>query len=125
MIMQGQNVYIKVYRYTQLADDVAGGARQSSYVEIATGRARIQGRLATIEMRAQGLGADNLFDAAVTPATTDVQRDDMIIPQDGPEANVRFLVTSVQKPGFNLSSPRAHLNLQLERWDEGRMIDIL
>jgi len=77
-------------------------------------------------MRAQGLGSDMFYDVVIQPATTDVQSNDMLIPADGPLAHQRFLVTAVQVPSMvHFQSPHAHLKLQLERWDEGKMVDLI
>jgi len=36
------------------------------------------------------------------------------------------LVTAAQTPSlFDFQSPRAHLELQLERWDSGKMINLV
>lgn len=124
--MQGNNVNVTIYRATQLADDEAGGAQRSAYASVATARARLAHRLPTLEMRAQGLSTDLLYDAALSPATTDVQANDMLIPANGPLAHQRFLVTAVQTPSmYYLESPKAHLKLQLERWDSGKMINLI
>lgn len=124
--MQGLNVNVTIYRATQLADDVAGGARRTPYAAVATARGRIAHRAPTLEMRAQGLGTDLLYDAALQPATTDVQANDLLIPADGPFAHVRFLVTGVQNPGLaHFQSPRAHLKVQLERYDSGKMVELI
>lgn len=124
--MRGLNVSITIYRATQLADDEAGGAQRSTAAQVATARARIAHRAPTLEMRAQGLSTDLLYDAAIQPATTDVQANDVLIPADGPFAHVRFLVTGVQHPAMaHFQSPRAHLKLQLERWDSGKMVELI
>lgn len=123
--MQGQNVVVYIYRATQGVDDVAGGATRTPYVLFAQGRGRVQQRSVGLAMRAQGLTTDKLFDAFYQPATDAVVSTDMLIPQAGPFANERFYVTAVQKASMvPLSGPRAHIKLQLERWDEGRMIDL-
>lgn len=124
--MQGLNVSITIYRATQLADDEAGGSQRSAYAQVTTCRGRIANRAPTLEMRAQGLGADLFYDAAIQPATLDVRENDMVIPTSGPLAHRRFLVTGVQQPSLEFfQSPRAHLKLQLERWDEGKMVDLI
>jgi hypothetical protein len=126
MTIQGLNTSVTIYRATQLADDEAGGARRSAYAQVDTGRAMIAHRSPTLEMRAQGLSTDLLYDANVQPATIDVQANDMLIPADGQHAHVRFLVTSAQHPTMaHLQSPRAHLLLHLERWDSGKMVELI
>lgn len=125
--MQGQNVEVKIYRAEQLADDAAGGAQRGPYTvlfEIGK-RARLHNRPATLEMRAQGLSTDRLFDAFYQPATDGVLAMDLLIPQEGPHAHVRFLVTGVIGPSMTAwASPMAHLKLQLERYDQGKVIDL-
>ncbi len=124
--MEGQNINVSVYRAAQQADDVSGGAQRGAYALIATARGRLIQRVPTLEMRAQGLGSDMFYDAFVQPATTDVRANDMLIPADGPHAHERFLVTGVHGPGLkHFQSPRAHLKLQLERWDDGKMVDLI
>jgi hypothetical protein len=83
-MMQGLNVSITIYRATQLADDEAGGSQRTPYYQVGTCRGRIANRAPTLEMRAQGLGTDLFYDAAIQPATTDVRENDMIIPTTGP-----------------------------------------
>ena len=124
--MQGQNVTVKVYRAAQLADDAAGGAQRGAYAQVyETRRARIYNRPSTVEMRAQGLQTDKLYDAFYQPATDGVVALDIIIPQTGPYAHARFLVTGVIGSSLeNWSSPRAHLKLQLERYDSGKVLDL-
>lgn len=123
--MQGLNLNIILYRSAQSADDVAGGAQKAAYVQYATGRGRLQQRSVSVDLRAQGLGTDRIFDAFIQPATTDVKNMDMLIPGNGSWANERFLITGVIRPSLeHLASPMAHLRLNLERWDEGHMIDI-
>ena len=125
--MQGQNVEVKIYRAAQLADDVAGGAQKGPYTVLFENgkRARLHNRPATVEMRAQGLSTDRLFDAFYQPATDAVLALDILIPQAGPHAHVRFLVTGVIGPSItNWESPKAHLKLQLERYDQGKVLDL-
>lgn len=124
--MQGQNISAKVYRATQLEDDAAGGAQRGPYVQVyESHQVRIYNRPATIEMRAQGLQTDKLFDAFYQPASDGILAMDMLIPQTGPYANLRFLVTGVIGPSLvPWAGPRAHLKLQLERYDDGRIIDL-
>lgn len=125
--MQGQNVEVKIYRAEQLEDDAAGGAQKGPYTvlfEIGK-RARLHNRPATLEMRAQGLSTDRLFDAFYQPATDKVLSMDILIPQDGPHAHVRFLVTGVIGPSLvPWAGPRAHIKLQLERYDDGKVLDL-
>lgn len=122
--MQGNNVAISIYRAPEIADDEAGGAQRGSYALVDTARGRLDNRAPTLEMRAQGLSTDKLFDAVVKPATSDVQENDLLVPTSGPFALQRFLVTSVQKPSMaTFSSARAHLRLQLERWDDGKLVE--
>ena len=122
--MQGKNVAISIYRAEELADDAAGGAQRGSYALVDTARGRLDNRAPTLEMRAQGLSTDKLFDAVVQPATLDVEANDLLVPTSGPFELQRFLVTSVQKPSMaSLSSSRAHLRLQLERWDDGKLVE--
>jgi hypothetical protein len=123
--MQGLNSNVTVYRATRLADDAAGGARQSAYSAVTSARARIAQRAPTLEMRAQGLSTDNLYDAILQPATVDVRANDLLIPTDGPLAHLRFLVTGVNQPPMDFQTPRAHLRVQLERWDSGKVIELL
>ena len=124
--MQGQNVTVKIYRAAQLADDAAGGAQRGPYTVVYEGRrCRLHNRPATVEMRAQGQSTDRLFDAFYQPATDAVLALDILIPQDGPHAHVRFLVTGVIGPSLvPWSGPRAHLKLQLERYDSGKVLDL-
>lgn len=126
--MQGNLANVTIYRKARRDDDEAGGAQYDPYsVHVTDGiRARIANRAPTLEMRAQGLGTDRFYDATIKPATTDVQANDLLIPDDGPFAHTRFLVTGVQKPSMmSLNSPRAHLKLQLERYDDGKTIEFL
>ncbi len=125
--MQGQNVEVKIYRAEQLADDAAGGAQRGPYIVLFENgkRARLHNRPATLEMRAQGLSTDRLFDAFYQPATDGILAMDLLIPQDGPHAHVRFLITGVIGPSLvPWSGPRAHLKLQLERYDQGKVVDL-
>lgn len=119
--MQGLWTAVAFYRAVQLADDDIGGAVRGNYNQTGTGRAMIVLRPATVEMRAQGLGTDLLYDAHVQPATLDVRRNDVLLVNDGPYANLKFRVTSVALPTMILQSPQAHLKLQLERQDEGKV----
>lgn len=124
--MQGQNIDITIYRATQQVDDTAGGSQRSMYASVATCRGRIANRRPTLEMRAQGLGSDLFYDANIQPATTDIRENDMLIPATGELAHLRFLITGVQHPSMvAFNSPRAHLHLQLERWDDGKMVNLI
>lgn len=126
--MRGINVFVRVLRPNNQADDEVGGA-SVKYTEIASMvRARIQARPATLLMRAQGLGTDRLFDAFLEPATTSVQAGDFIYPEpdSGPFTLQRFYVTGVVRDGSsNIQSPRAVLKVQLERWDDGEAVEAL
>jgi hypothetical protein len=123
--MQGMNLSLTFYRAVQQADDVAGGAQKADYIQYGTGRGRLQQRSVSIDMRAQGLGTDRIFDCFVQPANTDVLPMDMIVPSNGPWEDYRFLVTGVVKPSLaHLRSPMSHLRLDVERWDDGKMIDL-
>jgi len=123
--MQGLNLDIILYRAAHSTDDDAGGAQKQAYIQYATGRGRLQQRPVSVDLRAQGLGTDRLFDCFIQPATIEVQNMDMLIPTNGPWAHARFLITGIIKPSIeHLGSPMSHLRLNLERWDEGHMIDI-
>ena len=122
---QGLNLNVILYRAAQQTDDTAGGAQKATYIQYATGRGRLQQRSVSVDMRAQGLGTDRIFDAFIQPGEIDVQAMDMLIPQDGNWADVRFLVTGVIGASLkHKRSPMFHKRLNLERWDEGHMIDI-
>ncbi len=123
--MQGLNTPVTFYRATQQADDQAGGAQRSPYYQYSTGRARIQQRPVDLQTRAQGLTTDKLFDAFVQPADLGIQAMDMLIPTAGPFAHLRFLVTAaITHTLAQPRGPKAHVRLQLERWDDGKVIDL-
>lgn len=123
--MLGLNSDVQFYRAEQIADDDVGGAQRGPYIACGSARARISQRPATIEMRAQGLTTDRLFDAFVQPATVDVLNNDMMMATSGPYAHVRFRVTGVIQPHMLKESARAHLKIQLERVDDGRNVDLI
>ena len=126
--MQGLNSTVQIKRQTGTTDDVAGGAQYSGFADVEPQRAiraMISQKAASMEMRAQGLGTDRLYDATIQPAMVAVINDDILIPLDGPFKDVRFRVTAVIRPVMHLQSPRAHLKLQLERWDDGSALDTL
>jgi hypothetical protein len=123
-ITQLETVPLQVYRASQLADDVIGGARRSPYYLQGTHRTFITAKRATVEMRVAGLTADKLFDAIVWPSSADIQQNDIVIPTEGNWANQRMLVTAVTSPSLDSRQLQAVKHLQLERWDDGKALDL-
>ncbi len=119
--MQGLNTSVRIFRAARLADDDVGGSVRGDYAQVGQGRAILVLRPATVEMRAQGLGTDLLYDCHIQPATLEVERNDVLLVDDGPYAQLKFRITSVAKPTIILNSPQAHLKIQMERQDEGEV----
>lgn len=123
-ITQLSTIQLLVYRAQRLADDEIGGARRSAYYLIGEYRAFITAKAATVEMRVAGITADRLFDAVVWPSEADIANNDIVIPQAGNWANLRMLVTAATKPALDARQLQAVLSLQLERWDDGKPLDL-
>lgn len=119
-MIQGLNITVEIQRSAAGANDSVGG-RTSTTTTIATGvRARISAVKPSVEVRAQGLETNKMFNMSVWPATTDIQQNDLVIPESGQHSGKTFQVRGVQMDSISTSDPRSHLSVRLERPEAAR-----
>lgn len=119
----GLNLRARVWRMSELVDDVIGGAVLTGTVLYESIYARIQPLKSTEAQVIQGLEWDRILRCEVYPNTLDIRENDeleVIWPPQHYYLNTRFKVWKVQRDGLHPLDRRNIMELTLVRHYFGR-----
>lgn len=117
----GQNQLAKIYRYTNINDDVVGGSLPSGTLLHNSVLVRISPIKPTIALLEQGLETVKLFQTSVSYVASDLKENDEFLIYEPIESKYyqnRFRVVSTQHPSLRPNDPRCQVIAILRRWDD-------
>lgn len=127
MRLQGLNITVTIQRRQQQSDDDIGGSVQTTQTVRSGVPARIGGTRSPMQLRAQGIEVQNVFDCVMRSPDyddLDIRIDDIVFADSGQHRGQVFAVTAVQEDSV-ADSPgdyRRHKFVSLRRWERARQV---
>lgn len=114
----GNNVLVRIYRFSYPQDDEVGGALPSGTIVHQSVEARLQDSSPIPAFAIQGVETNKIHQAYVYPGTLDIREFDqleVVSPPNHPYINLKMRIDTVQKSNFHPADPRAYILLTMVR----------
>lgn len=114
----GNNVRVRIIRYSYPTDDEVGGAQPSGTVVLEGIEGRIQDSTPIPAFAIQGVETNKIVTGEFYPGTLDIREYDqceITSPLNHPYIGLRMRIDTVQKPNYHPSDPRGVLLVTMVR----------